>query len=108
MWLSGNYPEPMGLTGLAHKFAGGGGGAAVGGAVAHDPEHPAGTGVRFTGHDLLHQPGERGDPGGVLVQEDGPLVTPVPRPGPTSPPHVGAAMAFECFCGGGQSPVRAS
>src|SRR5262249_49490321 len=43
------------------------GGAAVGGAVVGDPEHPAGAGVRLGGHDLLDQPGERGDPGGGLA-----------------------------------------
>src|SRR6266516_1673037 len=43
------------------------GGTAVRGPVVHYPEHPACAGIRFAGHDLLHQPGERCDASRVLA-----------------------------------------
>jgi hypothetical protein len=39
-------------------------------AVVHDPEHAAGRGVRFGGHDLLDQGSERGDAGGRRAPAD--------------------------------------
>jgi hypothetical protein len=39
----------------------------VGAAVVDHPEHPLGGGVGLTGHDLVHQPIERLDPGGGLA-----------------------------------------
>jgi hypothetical protein len=44
--------------------------AAVGGAVAGDPEHAFGRGIGFLGHDLIDQLGERVDSGGVAAESD--------------------------------------
>jgi hypothetical protein len=35
--------------------------------VVHDPEHPAGAGIRFAGHHLLDEPGEGRDAGSGLA-----------------------------------------
>ena len=41
-------------------------------AVVDDPEHPLGAGVRLAGHDLVDQPPERHDAGGVLAPAEHP------------------------------------
>ena len=48
------------------------------GAVVHHPEHPAGRGVGFGGHDLVDQPTERGDAGGGLTAAEPPGLVDVP------------------------------
>src|SRR5262249_12736108 len=51
--------------GPGHPFSGRG--AAVGGPVVHDPEHPVRAGVRLAGHHLPGQPGEGCDSCGGLA-----------------------------------------
>jgi hypothetical protein len=81
--------EPGGVRGQVDQLRvrpGGGhslgrGGAAVGGPVIDDPEHPVRTRVQLGGHHLGHQPGERGDPGGSSGPSGRPSQIPAYRSG---------------------------
>jgi hypothetical protein len=62
--VDGEMDQPGVRVGVSHslhgRFAG------VAGAVIHDPIHAAGGAVRLDGHDLVHEPVKRDDPGRLL------------------------------------------